>query len=115
MSDQIRSQVVDYLELLADQVAQLRYASSVAIAGVPVEMVSMFADDLFHPASPDFLAAFSADEVRDLAELYGRLCVASDAFSRDNVTSINDALKVPEYRGTMAFAKELHARLVRDA
>ena len=104
-------QVIDYLELAASPQKQLEYEASVPIANVPSELICGFADDLFHPKSPEFTDAFTADELKDLAELYGRICISSEAFQRDGARTVSDILKVSEWRRTMTFAQQLLVRL----
>jgi hypothetical protein len=60
------------------------------------------------------LAAFTNDELKYLAEFYGRLCVASDAFSRERASTVREILKIVEWRSVMTFAKQLVADLGGD-
>lgn len=111
ISHSLRKNVVDHVALVASPSAQLEYERSVPIADVPSELICGFCDDLYHPKSPALLEAFTEDELRDLAELFGRLCIAARAFERDGACAVNEILKIPEWRSTVAFAKGLHVRL----
>jgi len=103
----IRTAVVEYIRLLASASAQVQYEKDVPAADVPAEMICGFCDDLFHPKSQIFLDAFSAEEIKDLAELYGLMCVASRKMSESSPLHVTDLQKLPEWRSAMAFAKEL--------
>jgi hypothetical protein len=109
----IREAVIEHLKLVASAHAQLRYETDVPIADVPGELISGFCDDLFRPKSKSLLEAFTENELRSLAEFYGRMCVASDAFERDGALSVRAILKIPEWRSVMAFAKDLVVELER--
>ena len=102
-SNEYRKQVADHIALLARASEQAEYERRVPIACVPEELVCIFCDDLFHPKSPDFLAAFTEDEIKDLAKLYGLLCSAAEV----NAKSVNEALKSAEWRKAVSFAKTL--------
>lgn len=110
-----RRSVIDHVELVASAAAQLRYEAEVPNADVPAELISGFVDDLFHPKSELMLAAFTGEEMKSLAEFYGRLCVAADAFGRDRVRTVSDIHKISEWRSVMAFAKALALELERGA
>lgn len=107
----LRESVLEEIKGISSAQAQLEYERDVPIADVPAEMICGFCDDLFHPKSQVFLDAFTSDEVRGLAELYGRMCASSEAFERDDAQTVSEILKVPEWRRTMAFAKTLFVRL----
>lgn len=102
-----RQRVIDKIEGIANPSAQIEYERNVPIADVPAELVIGFVDDLYHPKSELFLNAFTSDELKDLAELYGRLCVANDAFIKNDCHSVADIQKLSEWRSVMAFAQEL--------
>lgn len=78
---------------------------------VPDEWISLFADDLYHPKSKSFLDAFTEEELKDLAEYYGRLIVASKEIAKIDNPDINAVLKIPEFKALMSFAKELLVRI----
>lgn len=110
-----RRSVIDHVELVASAVAQLRYETEVPGADVPAELVSGFVDDLFHPKSELMLTAFTSEEMKSLAEFYGRLCVAADAFARESVRTVSDIHKISEWRSLMAFAKALAIHIEKGA
>ncbi len=66
-------------------------------------------DDLFHPKSQTFLDAFTEDEIRDLAVLYGLLHLASRKMDETHPRHVAELQKLPEWRSVMTFAKELEA------
>lgn len=78
-SPSIRERVAEHVGLLAHPGAQLDYERSVPIADVPAELVCGFCDDLYAPKSWEFVQAFSEEELKDLAHLYGLLCEAAKA------------------------------------
>ncbi len=113
-SKQYRMHVIEEIELLASPPEQMKYEREVPIANVPAELICGFADDLYHPKSELFLNAFTEQEQKSLAELYSKICVASDAFSEHDCHSVADIQKLQEWRTVIAFAKTLLAELRRD-
>ena len=105
----IRDTVIAEIQLLASASEQLRYEREVPQANVPAELICQFCDDLFRPKSAAFTAAFTSDELKDLAHLYGLMVEASKA----QVTSVTELLKRPEWRRVMTVAKDLSARFAR--
>jgi hypothetical protein len=101
------------MELLASASAQMQYERDVPHVDVVGEMVSMYADDTFRPKSEDFLTAFSEPEIKDLAQLYGLICLAAKAFETESIDGVSSALKTPEWRSVMEFSKYLHEELSR--
>ena len=69
----VRSAILSYLELLSAPSKQLEYEKSVPSVNVHGKLIAGFCSDLYHPKSPDFIAAFSEDELRDLGHMYGLL------------------------------------------
>ncbi len=113
-SKQYRQRVVEQIELLASPSDQMKYERDVPIADVPAELICGFADDLYHPKSELFLNAFTDLELRSLAELYGMICIASKAFTKQDCHCVADIQKTPEWRSVMAFAKDLVVKLKRN-
>jgi hypothetical protein len=103
----IRQLVVSHLELLSQPSLQLDYEARVAIANVHGELVSGFCSDLYHPKSQQFLDAFSEDELRDLAHLYGLLMESGQI----RASSVADLLKHAHWRRVVAFSKDLAAEM----
>ena len=66
--NQVRAGILKLLELLGDAAAQERYEREVPIGNVPAELVCMWFDDSYLPESPAFRSAFTAAELRLLAE-----------------------------------------------
>ena len=114
-SRNVRQRVVEHVEMLASASDQMKYERDVPIACVPDELVCGFTDDLFHPKWEPFLNAFTEEELKSLAELYGRLCIATKAFDRDNGILVSTIQKMPEWRSVMAFAKDLEVELKRNS
>jgi hypothetical protein len=106
-----RKAVFEHVRLLASASLQVQYEKQVPTADVPAEFVCGFCDDLFHPKSQAFLDAFTAEEIKDLAELYGLLCVASRLLNESLPLQVTGLQKLPEWRSVMAFAKELEVSL----
>ena len=103
----IRERVLEYLELLSQPSRQLEYETSVARADSHGELVSLFCDDLFRPKNKQFLDAFTEDEIRDLARLYGLLIESRQL----RASSLADLLREPEWRRIARFAMELVATI----
>ncbi len=108
---EIRRAVREHIHLLAHPSGQLKYEQNVPIAYVPGELVDMFCADLYHPKSPAFLAAFTEDELKDLARLYGLLVEASGS----GVSSVTDLLKLPEWREVLNLAQHLDAQYQKES
>ncbi|MCP5043477.1 MAG: hypothetical protein GY944_20815 [bacterium] len=104
---------MDYVQLLGSAAEQLEYERNVPNVYVPTELVQGFANDLFHPKAPEFLDAFTEDEVRDLCELYGLLCAASRELDSAIPPSVTDLLKLGAWRSVIQCAKDLSERLKR--
>ena len=104
----IRDSILDELAMLAEPNAQLEYENSLTGAGyAPTELVSVYCDDLYNPKSDSFISAFTLDEHRDLAHLYGLLVEVS--YSR--YPSVSSMLKDPKWRRVVEVAQQLNARL----
>ena len=104
----IRQAIIEEIELLSSPSMQLKYEENVPFANIPAELVSGFTD-LYHPKDAEFLAAFTSDELRNIAHLYGLVCEAS----RDLPAKTMELQKVPEWRRVIALAKELSAYFER--
>jgi hemerythrin-like domain-containing protein len=108
-----RDRVIELVELLSSASAQMQYERDVPQVDVASEMISMYADDFFHPKSEDFLMAFSEPEIKDLAQLYGMICMAAKAFEDESIDGVSSALKTSEWRAVMEFSKHLYEELCR--
>ncbi len=108
-SKAIRMAVLEHIRLIARASLQAQYEIDVPIADVPAELVCGFCDDLFHPKSQTFLDAFTEDEIRDLAVLYGLLHLASGRMNKSHPLQVAELQELPEWRSVMTFAKELEA------
>jgi len=98
-----RECVLEYLELLSQPSRQIEYETSVPRANSHGELVTWFCDDLFHPKSQQFLDAFTENEIKDLARLYGLLIESRQL----RACSLADLLREPEWRRIARFAMEL--------
>jgi hypothetical protein len=94
--------------MLASASEQMEHEKSVPLAFVPGELFA-FADDLFRPKQPDYVASFTEDELCDLAHLYGLVRESSLV----EVATVVELLKQPSWRRVRAVAKEVGARLDR--
>lgn len=113
-SKEHRKRVLEAIEGLASPSDQMQYERDVPIADVPAELICGFVDYLYRPKWQPFLDAFTVQELKSLAELYGRLCIASDAFTKYDCHSVADIQKLAEWRAVMAFAKGLVVQLKRN-
>ena len=100
----IRDNVIAHVDLVSSAEALQAYP-------VPEEWICGFANDLFAPKSKDFVDAFTKEELLDVCEYYGRLCAVSDKINGHKSVSVNEVLKIPEWRSLMKFAKDLSVRL----
>jgi hypothetical protein len=103
----IRHSIIAHLELLSQPSQQLEYEATVPIANIHGELVSGFCSDLYHPKNQAFLDAFTEDELKDLARLYGLLMETGQL----RVSSVSELLKQPQWRRVVAFAKDLVTEL----
>jgi hypothetical protein len=104
----VRSRVLEELELLSLPSLQLEYQSSlINHAGhAPAELVCGFCNDIYHPKSPEFIDAFSENEHKALAHLYGLMVeVAPQSHS-----TVEEMLKDTTWRKVVTLAKDLHAQ-----
>ena len=103
----VRQQVKEHVALLASSSEQRKYQNQVPHVPVIQELICGFADDLFHPKSPDFINAFSETELKDLCVLFGLVHRASQKLASGGVCALDAAIKAPEWREVMDFAKNL--------
>jgi hypothetical protein len=103
----VRDRVLEYLELLSQPSRQIDYETSAPRANGHGELVSWFADELFQPKSQQFLDAFTENEIKDLARLYGLLIESRQL----RASSLVDLLREPEWRRIARFAMELVATI----
>lgn len=101
----VRLRVSEHVALLASASKQLEVEPHYPVA----ELIDGFTSDLYHPKSLVFIGAFSEDELRALAELYGLLCSASNAIRGANVSSVAALHKLPEWRTVMAVSNNIAA------
>jgi hypothetical protein len=64
----LRQQGIEILRLISSVDKQIEYERDVPIANVPSELVCQWFDDFYHPRSPQFKAAFDAEELNRLAD-----------------------------------------------
>ena len=108
----IREAVLDQLDMLSHASKQLEYERSLTVAGhAPTELISIFCDDLYRPKSAAFNEAFSSDELKDLAHLYGLLVEASAT----SFSTVAEMLKDSTWRRVMEVAKGMAARFKSTA
>ncbi len=106
----MRKLVIDVLEMLSSPSAQLAYEKSLVVAGhAPTELISVFCDDVFNPKSPEFIAEFSNEELKELAHLYGLMIEISTL----RHSEVADMLKDPAWRRVVSIAKDLHTQIRR--
>lgn len=95
--------MLEYLELLSQPSRQIDYETSAPRVDSHGKLVRWFCDALFRPKSQQFLDAFTENEIKDLARLYG-LLIESRLL---RASSLADLLREPEWRRIARFAKEL--------
>ena len=111
----MRAAILRELETLSLPTKQLEYERSLAErpGNARSELTSVFCDDLFCLRNRSFVDAFSEDELKGLAHLYGLIVEASTSVNQSH--SVSELLRTPEWRKVVARAKELYAQLQRDA
>ena len=111
----MRSRVIEQLQLLSLPSMQREYEASLATNGraghVPTELISGFCDDLFNPKNPEFVGAFSNEEIKQLAHLYGLIVDAFEAVP----SSVREMHLSPSWRRVMSLAKDLYAQFQHEA
>lgn len=105
-----RTNVLEAVATLASPAAQLQYEHDVPIADVPAELVC-FGTDFYNPKYKPFVDAFTNDELRSLAELYGRVCIASEVINKKSCHSVAELQKIKEWRSVITFSKQLEVEL----
>jgi hypothetical protein len=108
-----RSTVLDELALLASASAQTEYEKDVPQAFIAGELIERFATDVYRPKSPEFVAAFTEPELKELAQLYGLVHAAAGRLGHERVQSVQELQKLQEWRQVMSLAKTLHDSLQR--
>lgn len=99
----VRESTIEMIELLSLPSQQLAYEKNVPIADVPAELICGFCNDLYHPKSEAFIAAFSESELKSMAHLYGLL----SEVAKSTVHSVSDLQKTPEWRLVVALANKM--------
>ena len=111
----IRSAVIDCVSLFASAAAQAEYEREVPHESVPVEMIEIFATDLYHPKSQDFVDSFSESELKSMSRVYGAICSVSESLDAKPVRCGLELQKMPEWRTVMVIAKRLSEEMKRQA
>ncbi len=70
LQETLRGNMRELLSLLASPEAQRKYEASVPIADVPAELVCLWFDDQYAPASRAFRESFTDSELQLLAEFH---------------------------------------------
>lgn len=102
-----RECLIDVISTLASGEALLEYESSVPIAYVPDEIICQFFDDHYHPKSPEFIAEFTENELKEIGIFSGFLQIGSDAVDEAGSPGVAACLKLPDWRRMMRRAKML--------
>lgn len=100
---ELRTAIIEVIDLLAHTSKQLQYESDVPIANVPAELVNMFCDDLYHPESELMASEFTEEELNELSPLYDSLCEVASL----NIDSLAELLAHPHWQVVVAEAKRL--------
>jgi hypothetical protein len=105
----MRTKIIEELEMLSSASKQLEYETTLAaVAGdAPTELAEVFCTDLFNLKNPELISAFSNDELKMLAHLYGLVVEATRALH----PTVTEMLKDPAWRRVMSVAKDLRAEL----
>ncbi len=109
-----RVQLKDCLDTLASGEELLAYEKNVPIAYIPHEIACQFFDDFYHPKTDEFLKAFSQDEIKEIGILSGYLHIALQALDSRGHPSVNEVLKLPEWRSMMKRAAILREALNKE-
>jgi hypothetical protein len=79
MSKELRKAIIEHLRLLSSFEAQIEYERTVPLPDVPAELFCIWFDDLYHPDTPNFHAAFAPHEQEILATFHHRFERISDS------------------------------------
>ena len=101
----VRDQVIGMLELLSSPSEQLKYEEGLinAAGHAPAELFSMYCDDLYHPKFPEFIAAFSENELKELAHLYGLMAEMAHSIP----STVTELIKMKEWRRIVQLASQI--------
>ena len=108
-----RGSLVSLLETLSSRVAQEDYEQSVPIAQVPAELICGWFDDLYHPGTPLFEAAFSPGEREVLADF--NAVFAGEVDSLDGAVHVSELWEKPGWARVSSAAGLAHRLLVGSA
>jgi len=78
-----RVNIINVLQLIASPAAALAYQRQVPAVKVANELVNQWFDDFYHPGSPQFEAAFSGDELAELANFHRSFDAKADGLPDD--------------------------------
>ena len=109
----IRTSVIEVLQLLADPEAQREYERNVAIADVPAELFCLWFDDVYHPESPAHQAAFSPGELDLLAE-FTKLFLDAEAELPDPLPRLRELQAHPAWSRVVSGAASTLRGLARE-
>ncbi len=98
-----RRRLEEVLHLLSSYSEQRNY-------GVVAEILCSI-DDVYHPKHTDFVAAFSVEEHRDIAHVYGLVCEVE----LSDTATISDLQSDPRWRRVVTVAKDVYSRISSDA
>jgi len=62
----------------------------------------VFVDDIFDPKSEALINGFNSEELKSLAELYGRMCVVAGAIEEQGCETVSELQKT--WRVAFAYA-----------
>ena len=108
----MRALIIEELEMLSLASKQLAYEASLAAGAghAPTELIEVFCTDIFNLKNPEFISAFSNEELKMLAHLYGLVVEAAN----DSHSTVTDMLKDPAWRRVMSVAKDLRVEFSRN-
>ena len=109
-----RDQLKDCLDTLGSSAELLEYERNVPIAYIPHEVACQYFDDFYHPKASGFLEAFSEEEIKQIGVLSGYLHIALQAVNLQGHPTMEEVLKIPEWRSMMMRASILREALNKE-
>ena len=110
ISENIRENLVDLLDLLSDKDKQIEYAKLVSDQTAITELVCMWFDDLYHPDNKIFVLAYSDKELEALKKFNAYYDTISDKIQND---SIEKLIADPNWVELIRLASETKAELTK--
>ena len=101
----MRGNVIEDLQTLASPAAQLKFQRDVPFVNVSVELICNWFDGHYFPDAPEFVALFSEDEWKALAEFSALFDEVTAKFDGANYPEIEELLRSTSWQRVIEAAK----------